>query len=92
MFGRAVAGDETRELQGSMTAAPTEETTMEMSWMETVRLLGLDLLCLMLMALVVFDVVEHALHSAWVTARARAPRLPEAKAATRVNIGGFKHV
>ena len=65
---------------------------MEMTWMETFQLLGLDLLAVMLVVLVGLDVVEHAVHSAWETARARKPGLPKAAVAPRVNIGGFKHV
>jgi hypothetical protein len=65
---------------------------MEMSWMETIRLLGLDLLALMLMALVVFELVEQAVHSAWLTVRARQPSPPGATAAGRLSIGGIKHV
>jgi hypothetical protein len=65
---------------------------MEMTWMETVQLLGLDLLVLALMALAVLDVVEHALHAAWMTAHARKPAAANTGAALRVNIGGIKHV
>ena len=63
-----------------------------MTWMETFQLLGLDLLALMLMALVVLDVLEHAIHTAWVTVRSRKPSLPSTAAAGRVSIGGIKHV
>jgi hypothetical protein len=65
---------------------------MEMSWMETIRLLGLDLLALMLLALVVLEFLEQAVHSAWLTARSHKRSSPEAAAARRVNIGGIKHV
>jgi hypothetical protein len=38
----------------------TEVTTMlEMTWLELVRLLGLDLLALLLLALVAGDAIEH---------------------------------
>ncbi len=57
---------------------------MEMSWMETIRLLGLDLLALMLMVLVLFELVEQAVHSAWLTMRTRKPRSPKAAVAPRV--------
>lgn len=63
-----------------------------MTWMETFQLLGLDLLALMLLALVVLDVVEHAMHSAWATVRSRKSSPPKAAAARCVNIGGIKHV
>ncbi|MEY2920442.1 MAG: hypothetical protein RL261_1747 [Pseudomonadota bacterium] len=65
---------------------------MEMTWMETFQLLGLDLLALMLVVLVGLDAVEHAVHSAWQTAHAHKPRLARAVASPRVKIGGIKHV
>ncbi len=65
---------------------------MEMSWMETIELLGLDVLAVMLLALVLLNVVEHAVHTAWETARARKPRSPKAVVAPRARIGGVKHV
>jgi hypothetical protein len=61
-----------------------------MTWMETFQLLGLDLLAVMLLVLVGLDVVEHAAHSAWETARARKPSLPKAVVAPGVNIGSIK--
>lgn len=65
---------------------------MEMTWMETFRLLGLDLLAVMLVVFVGLEVVEHAVHSAWQTAHSRKPRSPKAVASPRVKIGGIKHV
>ena len=65
---------------------------MEMSWMETFQLLGLDVIALILMALALLNVVKHAVHTAWATARARKPRLPGTAAAPRTRIGGVKHV
>jgi hypothetical protein len=65
---------------------------MEMTWMETIQLLGLDVLALMLMALVVLDVLEHAVHAAWVTVRSRKPSPARTAAAGRVGIGGIEHV
>lgn len=47
---------------------------MEMTWMETVQLLGLDLLAVMLVVLVGLQVVESAVRSAWETARSRRRR------------------
>ena len=41
------------------TPASTEVTDMEMTWIETLRLLGLDLLAVLLLALVAGDCVEH---------------------------------
>jgi hypothetical protein len=97
MFRCAVAGDRTCELAWSddrqaARQAPTEETIMEMSWMETFELLGLDVLAAILLALVLFNVVEHAVHTAWEAAGARKPRSPKSVVAPRVRIGGVKHV
>ena len=38
---------------------------MEMSWLETVEFLGLDLQVGLILALCGLDLVERALHSAW---------------------------
>jgi|APFre7841882724_1041349.scaffolds.fasta_scaffold313899_1 hypothetical protein len=38
---------------------------MEMSWMETIQLLGLDVIAFILLALTLLNVVEHAVHTAW---------------------------
>ena len=65
---------------------------MEMTWMETIRLLGLDVLALVLMALVVLDVLEHAIHTAWMTVRSRQPGPSKTATAGRVTVGGIKHV
>jgi hypothetical protein len=50
---------------------------MEMSWMETFQLLGLDLLAVMLVVLVGLDLVEHAVRSAWTTTRSQLRRRPQ---------------
>lgn len=50
---------------------------MEMSWMETFQLLGLDLLAIMLVVLVGLDLVEHVVHSARATARSQLRRRPQ---------------
>jgi hypothetical protein len=97
MSRRAVAGDRTRELawpddRQAARQAPTEETIMEMSWMETIQLLGLDVLAFILMVLALLNVVEHAVHTAWETARARKPGSPKSVVAPRARIGGVKHV
>jgi hypothetical protein len=70
-----------------------EETIMEMTWLETIRLLGLDLLAGMILILLALDLLEHALHSAWQAARAgfRAPSRPS-PARTTVKIGAPRHV
>ena len=65
---------------------------MAMTWMETIELLGLDILAAMLMVLVLLNVVEHAVHSAWETVRARKPMPPRAVVVPRASIGGVKHV
>ena len=65
---------------------------MEMSWTETIELLGLDVLAVMLLALVLLNVVEHAVHAAWETARSRRPRVSSAVTRPQPRIGGFKHV
>ncbi len=57
MFRRAVAGDRNPrparpDDRQAARQAPTEETIMEMSWMETFQLLGLDVVAFILMALV----------------------------------------
>ena len=36
---------------------------MEMTWLETFELLGLDLLAALLLAVVVLDLLEHRVHS-----------------------------
>ena len=65
---------------------------MEMSWMETFQLLGLDVIAFILMALALLNVVELAVHAAWETARARKPRPPKAVVISRASIGGVEQV
>lgn len=66
---------------------------MEMTWMETVRLLGLDLLAGMILALLVLDLVDGAVHSAWQATRARFPKAPDrARARSLPPIGAPRHV
>jgi hypothetical protein len=72
--------------------APTEEKIMEMSWTETFQLLGLDVIALILLALALLNFVEHAVQTAWETARARKPRPLMAIVAPRARVGGVKHV
>ncbi len=43
---------------------------MEMTWLETADLLGLDLLAGMILALVALDLIDHAFRSAWQSTRA----------------------
>jgi NAD(P)H-hydrate repair Nnr-like enzyme with NAD(P)H-hydrate dehydratase domain len=43
---------------------------MEMTWLETTDLLGLDLLAGMILALLALDLIDHALRSAWKSTRA----------------------
>jgi hypothetical protein len=40
-----------------------EETIMEMTWMETFRLLGVDMLAVLLLVVLVFDGIEHVVHT-----------------------------
>jgi hypothetical protein len=46
----------------------------------------------MLVVLVGLEVVEHAVHSAWETARSRRPRVATPVARPQPRIGGVKHV
>ena len=62
-----------------------------MTWMETVQLLGLDLLACMLLALVVLDFAEQAVHSAWVAVRSRKPTPTRTAAARCTHADGTKH-
>ena len=66
---------------------------MEMTWLETFRMLGLDLLALMLLALVVLELMDRALHSAWQamhTGLRAGRRQPPAR--HPVTIGAPRHV
>jgi hypothetical protein len=65
---------------------------MEMTWMETFQLLGLDVIACILMAFALLNVVEQAVHAAWETARARKPKSPKAVVPPSARIGGVKHV
>lgn len=58
---------------------------MEMTWMETAQLLGLDLMAGTLLVLFAFDCLDRAMRSAWDTARSRRhPRVQRPNAATHV--------
>jgi hypothetical protein len=49
-----------------------EETLMEMTWMETFRLLGVDMLAVLLLLVLVFDGVEHVVQARpWTKRRQR---------------------
>lgn len=65
---------------------------MAMSWMETIELLGLDVLAVVLLALVLLNVVEHAVHAAWETARSRRLRVSNVVTRPQPRIGGVRHV
>lgn len=65
---------------------------MAMSWMETIELLGLDVLAVVLLALVLLNVVEHAVHTAWETARSRRLRVSSVVTRPQPRIGGVRHV
>ena len=47
---------------------------MEMTWLETFELLGVDLLAALLLAVVVLDLLEHSVHSVMASLRTR--RMP----------------
>jgi hypothetical protein len=47
---------------------------MEMTWLETFELLGLDLLAALLLAVVVLDLLEHCVHAVLESLRTR--RMP----------------
>jgi hypothetical protein len=64
---------------------------MEMTWMETFQLLGLDLLAVMLVTLVGLEIVEHAVHAVWQTARSRRPRDVTAVARRQSRPGVVRH-
>lgn len=66
---------------------------MEMTWLETIDLLGLDLLAVMILALVALDLADHALHHAWLATRSRfgSARRP-LPARPAVAIGAIRHV
>ena len=65
---------------------------MEMTWMETIELLGLDVVAVLLMVLVLLNVVEHAVHAAWETARSRRLRVSSVVTRPQPRIGGVRHV
>ena len=65
---------------------------MAMSWTETIELLGLDVLAVMLLALVLLNVVEHAVHAVCETARSRRPRVSSPVTRPQPRIGGVRHV
>ena len=65
---------------------------MAMSWMETIELLGLDVLAVVLLVLVLLNVVEHAVHAAWETARSRRLRVSSVVTLPQPRIGGVRHV
>lgn len=60
---------------------------MEMSWMETIELLGLDLLALLLLTMVLFDLVKGAVRSSW-----HAPRAKQTADRSRVDFGDLRRV
>lgn len=66
---------------------------MEMSWMETLQLLGLDLMAGVALGLFILDLVEHALHSAWhATQDSFRPARPARPARSPARIGAPRHV
>jgi len=67
---------------------------MEMSWVETLRLIGLDLQVMAILVLVAFDAIERALHAATHTGNARRKLTKELAQASRASlrIGGVQNV
>ena len=69
---------------------------MEMGWMETIQLLGFDVLVMLLTALGVLDVVERAVHPAWRALQANRSdsrsKSPQPVEPSRVSLGGIRHV
>jgi hypothetical protein len=66
---------------------------MEMTWLETFELLGLDLLAVLILALVALDLVDLALRHAWLTTRSRfGATRRQASARPPVKIGAPRHV
>jgi hypothetical protein len=70
-----LGGSESGGRPGSWGAGtPSNEVTdMEMSWLETVRLIGLDLQAGVVVVLFALHAVERALASAWAAFRQRRP-------------------
>jgi hypothetical protein len=65
---RAVTGNENLQTERpddrqATRRASMEETIMAMTWMETFRLLGVDMLAALLLVVLVFDGVEHVVHT-----------------------------
>jgi len=67
---------------------------MEMTWLETFQLLGLDLLAAMVLALGVLDLIDHALRSAWHAATRSAWRTARRETPVRdpLTFGAPRHV
>jgi hypothetical protein len=63
---------------------------MEMTWLETFELLGVDLLAALMLALVVLDLLEHGLHSVVESLRARRMPRQRSSASTQLATVSFE--
>jgi hypothetical protein len=63
---------------------------MEMSLLETVRLLGLDIQLAVVAILLVLQLLERAAGSAWTTLRSARSDRPQAQR-TRLSVGTARH-
>jgi hypothetical protein len=66
-------------------------TEMEMTVLETVRLLGLDVQLALIAILLVLQAIERAAGCAWATLRAARPDRREAPRPRPVKIGKARH-
>jgi hypothetical protein len=74
-------------------AASTEANIMEMSWLETVEFIGLDLQVGLILALLGLDLLGYALHSGWsaFSQWVNARRVQSA-AAPRIAVGQVRRI
>jgi hypothetical protein len=63
---------------------------MEMTWLETFELLGVDLLAALLLAVVVLDLLEYSVHSAMASLRARRMPHQRSSAPTQLVTASFE--
>lgn len=63
---------------------------MEMTWLETFELLGVDLLAALLLAVVVLDLFEHGVHSVLESLRARRMLQQRSSAPTQLMTASFE--
>ena len=63
---------------------------MEMTWLETFELLGVDLLAALLLAVVVLDLLEHSVHAVRESLRTRRTPRQRPSAATQLATVSFE--